>query len=104
MNKNNYVIKTENKIVSTTYTFSCYILFIYGYKVTVNCKFIKRDARRDSDSYGKWYENYINRTRSGDLVLLLLLLRQSIQVDSSVVDCCPVFYNAIAWLVLIVAG
>ena len=49
-NKNTYVIKTEK---STTYTFSCYILFIYGYKVTVNCKFIKRDARRDSDSYGK---------------------------------------------------
>ena len=23
--------------------------------MTVNCKFIKRDARRDSDSYGKWY-------------------------------------------------
>ena len=73
-----------------------------GYKMTVNCKFIKRDARRDSDSYGKWYGNYINRTRSGDLVLLLLLLRQSIQVDSSVVDW-PVFYNTIAWLVLIVA-
>ena len=37
---------------TTTYTFSCYILFICGYKVAVN---IKRDARRVRDSYVYWW-------------------------------------------------
>ena len=52
----------------------------------VNCKFIKRDARRDSDSYGKCG---INRTLRNDdnLVLLLLLLRQSIQAETAALLC-----------------
>jgi len=49
-----------------------FYLFIYGYKVAVNCKFIKRDARRDSDSYGKCDM----RKAVAAIIILVSLLRE----------------------------
>ena len=64
-----------------------FYLFIYGYKAAVNCKFIKRDARRDSDSYGKCDMRKAVAAIIILVSLLLLLLRGRMYAVACVLRC-----------------